>query len=151
MSTIIKYFAYGSNLDLEHLAALKVQVHYAVPAKLFDYILKFNVVNDAVAGGGYANIVPKKGAIVEGALIFIESVSLKYLDDYEGFPVLYKKAHVSVFDEKQQAEEALVYVGDKDRLGLNLRPSKSHLRKILNGEAFFSKAYFGKLSALRTV
>lgn len=145
MKDAIRYFAYGSNLDLEHLSDLKVKLIHMERAILNDYKLVFNVLNSYKVGVGYANISPHKGATTEGLIIYTDPASVRYLGDYEGFPVLYKKQALSVIKEDRQQEAVMAYIGNGKVIYDNLKPTRSHLTKILNGRKFLSGNYFEQL------
>ena len=148
MKELVKYFAYGSNLDLNHLKALGVRIEAVEKAVLYDYELAFNVVNAEIPGAGYANVSPAPEARVEGIVIHTDSSSIKLIDVYEEFPVLYNKRYLTVMTGSRKQRKVLVYVGNKKVLRCSLRPSKDHLFQILKGKDFFSALYFRWLSGI---
>ena len=82
----MKYFAYGSNLNITQMQdrcpdAVKLQ-----PFTLENYQLVFRY---------YADIIPVAGQSVTGGLWEISKADEKYLDLYEGYPTLYEKYHVA--------------------------------------------------------
>ena len=76
------YLAYGSNINLEHMAQRCPHSKVIATDKLKNYELEFR---------GVATIVPKKGASVPVLLWEIDQLDEISLDRYEGFPRLYRK------------------------------------------------------------
>lgn len=75
------YFAYGSNLLIERLQNRVSCFGTVTVVKTFvlnNYNLVFNV------KGGYANIIPLNGSIVEGVLYELNETQIEELDKYEG-------------------------------------------------------------------
>ena len=147
----IIYFAYGSNMDLQNLERLNVKIYKLEKAVLNDHMLIFNVINDHIQGAGYANITPHSMAVVEGLLISTDHNSILNLDQYEGYPYLYKKTFLPVVRENQQVEEALVYIGNFIRTKPGLKPTKEHLNHVLKGKDFLSVSYWTRLSDLEVI
>lgn len=78
MKDQIYYYAYGSNLSSARLRARIGYSEYVGNHTLNNYKLVFNC-------GGFANIEPSEGDIVEGSLYSITSEQLAKLAKYEGF------------------------------------------------------------------
>jgi gamma-glutamylcyclotransferase (GGCT)/AIG2-like uncharacterized protein YtfP len=104
------YFAYGSNMDREHMARLCPQAEALGPARLAHH--RF-----LVARGGYGSIAPKRGAAVHGVLWRISARDRAALDGYEAIgDGLYQHAMLPVhFGNKLL--RALVYVANDPRPG----------------------------------
>ncbi|UII28116.1 gamma-glutamylcyclotransferase [Fulvivirga maritima] len=141
----VKYFAYGSNMDLEHLELLKVKVFKAQPALLQEYKLTFNVKDNDLTGVGYANIMQSPTNEVEGILITTDEHSVTYIDLYENFPVDYKKENQQVKLRSGQTETAFLYIGNTSRCKEGLKPLNNHLLHLLKGKHFLSQEYYEKL------
>ncbi len=88
------YFAYGSNLNHFQMKRRCKDSIFLKKINLKDYSLTFRSKYRA------ADIEPKKGSIVPGALFEISKVDEKKLDVYEDFPVLYKKFYFLYYKKK---------------------------------------------------
>ena len=90
------YFAYGSNLDPERLRARVPGARLVGAARLRGYALVF-ASRPAASGFGFdgrpgvANIVPRPGAVVFGALYGLTPAALRDLDLFEGTPHVYRR------------------------------------------------------------
>ena len=125
----MKYFAYGSNLNIEHM---QFRCADAVPAGTFtlqDYQLVFRY---------YADIIPVPGQSVTGGLWDISERDEKSLDRYEGYPILYGKYYEAdiMFYRMRDTERALKLPGDDylkivlegmDDFGLSLEVFRNNL------------------------
>lgn len=107
------YFAYGSCMDLGGRITrdgYSQDFKYVGIGELSNYRFRMN----KIAGSGnavYANIVPTPGGKVLGKLYEItERVEKDYLDEREGYPTHYTKAHVSIRVGEDLYEDVLVYV-----------------------------------------
>jgi gamma-glutamylcyclotransferase (GGCT)/AIG2-like uncharacterized protein YtfP len=111
------YFAYGSNMNLEHMRRL-CGWHFRVlgPAKLKDYQF-------GPDGRGYANIRPKEKEEVWGVLFDLDQYSLDVLDQFEGFPDIFDRKQIKVFDNSGNEVEAWVYIEQPDHF------AQSHIRE----------------------
>lgn len=93
------YFAYGSNLSLEQMAARCPESRYIGTARLHDYRWQINQ-------RGYANVVHEPGNCVEGLCYILSGADEARLDRYEGVPVAYEKVFMEL--ELFTAKAALV-------------------------------------------
>lgn len=109
----IYYFAYGSNLDADHLRERVPAAEPAGTARLEGYRLAF---------GGYsphwdgppATIVPAEGDSVAGRLYRMDRQETYILDYYEGHPVRYERRRERVRSPETGETSAQVYVKDVD-------------------------------------
>ncbi|MER9652468.1 gamma-glutamylcyclotransferase [Mesorhizobium sp. M0152] len=115
------YFAYGSNLNIDQMAARCPCARPVGPFDLVDHELVFR---------GVADIVAKPGARVAGGLWRITEECEKALDRYEGVASeLYRKEFVTV--EVDGCEErALVYMMNRTSV---FPPSSDYLSTIAEG------------------
>lgn len=105
------YFAYSSNMNLEHMRRLCGW--------------RFNVMGQAVLNDyevgpdlrGYFNIRKKMGAKVMGVLYKLDEDCLKALDDIEGFPEVFSRAEILVNDIAGHAVKAWVYIQSPEKFG----------------------------------
>jgi gamma-glutamylcyclotransferase len=80
------YFAYGSNLCLEQMAARCPESRYIGLARLHNFRWQINQ-------RGVANVVPKHGSVVEGLCYLLSRRDEVRLDRNEGVPTAYAKQH----------------------------------------------------------
>jgi gamma-glutamylcyclotransferase (GGCT)/AIG2-like uncharacterized protein YtfP len=107
------YFAYGSNMNHEHMKHRCPKAKYLRKMILPDYELVFRSV---------ADVQEAPGKKVEGALFEITKDCEKALDRYEGYPNLYTKRVV---------DNIMFYtMVDKDRV---YPPSEGYLWTIVHG------------------
>ncbi len=94
------YFAYASNLSKEYMLS---RCPDAIPIKkvsLKGYALTFNEL---------ADIIKDETEEVFGAIYVISKEELEILDMLEGYPDLYDRIGVELFDEKGNTYEAFAY------------------------------------------
>jgi len=147
----VAYFAYGANMNLQHLCNLGVQVLRAERAILEGWRLCFNVVDREQLGSGFANILPSDGDRVEGVLYLIATVSIASLDTYEDYPQDYGKVWVKVQTWEGLTVECFVYVGRCDRLAEGLLPTDQYLQLLLTAQPFLSVEYYRELKHLQVL
>jgi hypothetical protein len=112
MSETRLYFAYGSNLNLDGMAARCPDSEPVGVAILGGWALTFR---------GVADIERREGARTHGALWRISDRDLEGLDAYEGYPRLYRRELVPVRTAEDELV-ALTYVMNDDYLGLPSLP-----------------------------
>lgn len=126
------YFAYGSNLNMEHMAKRCPDARVFGQAILPNYRMLFRANG---SGRGVADIEPAPGEVVVGGLWTITISDLKALDIYEGYPNLYNRKTIPVYmvtgKKTTKKVKALVYImapGHKPAM-----PSFEYLRIIAEG------------------
>ena len=107
------YFAYGSNMNHEHMKMRCPKSTYLRKMTLPDYELVFRPV---------ADIQKAPGKKVEGALFEITKDCERALDRYEGFPHLYIKQYVDNVMFYTMVDKENVYP-----------PGEGYLRTIMTG------------------
>ena len=80
----IKYFAYGSNLDLPQMKRRCPSSKLISKGSLSGYRLTFNRFSSGW-GGGVADVIQEKGSKVWGLVFEISDTDLERLDRYEGY------------------------------------------------------------------
>lgn len=105
------YFAYGSNLNLEHMRRI-CGWHCSLLCRtsLPDYEIGLD-------SRGYANIRPKKGETIYGLLYEIDEDGIHMLDKFEGYPKVFDRQEVMVFDENNVKYKAQVYIEPPGEFG----------------------------------
>lgn len=147
---MIKYFAYGSNLNLSKLKERGIEYQLIGKAVLKDWKLVFEVVDPEQEGVSYANIIPFDGEVVEGAVFEIDKVNRIKIDKYEGVPDFYVRDEVEVVVESGGEITCMTYLANPFSVSGKLKPTKSYLREILDSQEFFSQEYFKRLSEIET-
>lgn len=97
-----KYFAYGSNMNVEAMAKRCPKSKVIGPAKLMRH--SFVVMQE-----GFANVMQHPNGVVYGLLWELALSDIAALDRYEGG--LYKKITQPVIKSAGGAAQALLYVG----------------------------------------
>ena len=142
---MVKYFAYGSNLDSKRMIERGVVFtsrHFGI---LKDYKLVFNKKSSKNnLREGYANIVKSKGSVVEGGIYEITEESVLLLDRYEGFPTHYSREYIDI-EAEDRTIRCIVYIAITDKVMDGLKPSKEYFNKILEGKDLFTENYFNNL------
>ena len=105
------YFAYGSNMNLDHMRRL-CGWHFRVlgPAAVEGYEFGADL-------RGFATIHEKKGSKVWGVLFEIDQECLDILDDFEGYPDVFGRYHIEVKDSLGEKLQAWVYIEPKEQFG----------------------------------
>lgn len=102
----MRYFAYGSNMNLEQMAFRCPGATVVGAAQLPSHRIRF--VNDAGGfDGGVATIVADDDAEVWGVVWEISGEHLKALDEWEAYPVAYDRFDTAVFTPEPMT--AIVY------------------------------------------
>ena len=110
------YFAYGANLDITNMQRRCPDAVAIQPLHLEGYRLAFS---------GVATILPEETSQVPGALWAISESDEQALDQFEGWPYLYRKEII-----QQDGLEFMVYVMNSTIAG---EPDKSYLDTITSG------------------
>jgi len=104
------YFAYGSNLSLEQMQARCPDARFFSVAHLSGYRLAFGGFSQT-RGGGVATIRPDhKGGRTAGVLFEMTPDDWRKLDVYEGYPSIYRREVVQVFNPAGWPIQAQVYI-----------------------------------------
>ena len=115
------YFAYGSNMNHEHMKYRCPKSKYIGAHKLPDHELVFRSV---------ADVQQSKDSSVVGALFKITDECERSLDRYEGYPNLYTKKYHMAQDENMPKKIMFYSMVDKQ---LVFPPSESYLETIIKG------------------
>jgi len=91
---MIYYFAYGSNLHHKQMKKRCPKCRYVKKLTLSNFELVFR------NQGGWADIQRKIGKKVCGALYIISKYAESRLDNYEDYPIVYKKMYFKHKDKK---------------------------------------------------
>lgn len=150
-AAIMKYFAYGSNMDvrqLSHRIGGKVQQLERKRAVLAGYTLKFNKRTESNPREGKANIVADSDGKTEGVLDTITEDELDKLAEYEGG---YERKRLIIGLEDGTATEAATFMAKSGRTRDGLKPTRDYLRHLLAGREFLSREYVQWLESVETL
>ena len=129
------YFAFGSNLDEARLRMHCPSARFVLPARLPDHRLAFSIESKRSWHGGVADIVPRAGDEVWGALWAIAGEHARALDEQEGLfrdPPAYRRYRVTVATASADSVTCRSYqVVSPDTQGF--APSPAYLDTILRG------------------
>jgi cation transport regulator ChaC len=140
---MIKYFAYGSNMDISRLSKRGVNPITIHKGTLKNWKLVFN--KKASAGDwGFANIIQSEGDLVEGLIFSIEEKSLKLLDKFEGAPKHYRRELIEI-ETDGCAIKCITYIAQPEHVVEGLLPTKEYMEFLLNGAKILSEEYQQKL------
>jgi len=143
---MIKYFAYGSNMDMSRLSSRGVNPITRNKGTLKDWKLKFN--KKASAGDwSFANIEPSKGDIVEGLVFEIKESDLKLLDKFEGAPRHYRREFL-VVETYTETIKCITYIAQTEHVVEGLLPTKEYMEFLLNGAKMLSEEYQEMLNGI---
>lgn len=124
------YFAYGSNLSLRQMRERCPQAKRSCGARLPNWTLFFTVGSRSQTGGT-ATIRLQQGQQVLGGIYEIDAACLRALDKHEGYPSVYDRMNVIVFNDLGHAIEAVTYF--KKGRAVELAPSQQYLAIIREG------------------
>lgn len=120
------YVAYGSNLHLEQMA------HRCPDATVYGSgVIK----NYRLAFYGVASILPQKGEDCPVGVWLISELDEIFLDQYEGYPYLYRKEEIEVTMDSGETVTAMVYIMNRD--GAEYDPSPTYYNTIYTGYKSF--------------
>ncbi|MFC1937418.1 gamma-glutamylcyclotransferase family protein [Chloroflexota bacterium] len=124
------YFAYASNLNRKQMAERCPDSEPLFVATLPNYRLLFSGWSRQ-RRGGTATIQRSQGDKVRGAVYEISEQCLKRLDKYEGYPEIYNRLKVMVFNEDGEPVESVTYI----KIGQleETQPAKEYLAIIQQG------------------
>lgn len=118
------YLAYGSNLNLNQM---KYRCPTAVAAGTYylkGYSLEFRC---------YLTIVKDENGVVPLGIFELDDEEERYLDRYEGYPILYRKEIFKVkLNDDNKEIEALIYIMNDGQYP-KIKPSKRYLDTCLEG------------------
>ena len=142
---MVRYFAYGSNMDPEQMIGRGVEFTSREWALLKGWRLEFNKEVSSCPNAGYANIVKDEDGVVEGILYEITEKGLGLLDCKEGYPDHYGQIQVGVVLGNGEEVEAITYVAQLDWVREGLKPTRDYMQHLLAGCDLLSDEYCDKL------
>ena len=141
------YFAYGSNMNPERVAARGLVFNGIRPARLHGFRLVFDKVSRNHPHASHANIVHDPGGLVEGVLYRLASAEeILIMDPFEQAPVNYGRDAVEV-DSEGERIPAWTYFANRAVRRDGFRPPRSYLNHLLAGRRYLSREYYRWLRA----
>jgi gamma-glutamylcyclotransferase (GGCT)/AIG2-like uncharacterized protein YtfP len=139
------YFAYGSNMNVERVAARIGETRRALSGALMGYVLTFDKAS-RIPGIAHANVTFCPGEQVEGVLFeLLEPAQIELMDPFEGVPNDYFRQR-RVIHTPEGEIEAWVYMAVPERTRPALRPAREYLDHLLAGKPFLSQEYHARLA-----
>jgi len=143
---MIKYFAYGSNMDMSRLSNRGVNPETRDKGTLKNWKLKFN--KKASAGDwSFANIEQSEGDIVEGLVFTIKESDLKLLDKFEGAPRHYRREILEI-ETDREAIKCITYIAQPEHIVEGLLPTEEYIEFLISGSKLLSPEYQKMISEL---
>ncbi len=130
---MIRYFAYGSNMDPDQMGERCPSARLVGPASLVDFRLAFTRESEVTyPGSGVADVVAAPGSVVWGAVYSVDEADLRALDRLEGAGIAYARTQVGVVDEKGDTVPAVTYVviRKSDR---EFQPTAEYMSRVIGG------------------
>ena len=141
---MIKYFAYGSNLDLPQMKRRCPSSKLISKGSMSGYRLTFNRFSSGW-GGGVADVIQDQGSKVWGLVFELSDTDLERLDRYEGYhkdwTSLYERWNTVIDTPNGQVSDVWVYtVVEKQQF---VKPTLEYLQIIKDAAKKwnFPKAY----------
>lgn len=120
------YFAYGSNMSLEHMRRL-CGWHFSVLGQAVLENYQFGPDTR-----GYANIRPQSGEKVYGVVYEVDQYCVDALDEFEGYPQVFGREEVVVKDPEGDEYKAWVYLEAPEYFGVD-EIKEEYLKRVIAG------------------
>jgi len=145
------YFAYGSNMDPQRVAARGLRFEHVCGAMLHGVALAFDKQSRAHHGSGHANLAFDRTAAVEGVLYQLRGADeIVHMDAVEAAPINYSRDVVMV-SVAGRSVAAWTYFANAAVIHPGLRPQRAYLAHLLAGRPYLSQGYFDRLSQIQCV
>ena len=144
-SVVVRYFAYGSNMNVERMRERGMQFEMVVDARLHGFELQFHKTSRKHPDVGHANVAYAPGATVEGVLYELSGPEeITRMDPFESAPVNYSREVVQVVTPHGTLS-SWTYFANPAVLQPGLKPPRSYLEHLLAGRPFLSDEYYQML------
>ncbi len=138
----IKYFAYGSNLNIDQMKVRGANIYSMDKAKLPGWKLAFTF-KSSNRGGGVLDIIPGDvDDLVKGVVYTIDFESLEKLDEFEGREIqdnrevgIYRRQYIPVI-LGNNCKTVLTYVVNRIleyKKKTHFPPSEEYIETVING------------------
>jgi gamma-glutamylcyclotransferase (GGCT)/AIG2-like uncharacterized protein YtfP len=121
------YFAYGANMDPDHMARRVPGARVVGPGRLDGFRLEFNVYSTEWAGGA-ANLELDEDGHTWGVLWEVDEQDLNGLDAFQGHPTFFRREDVAI-DGPEGAVVAWTY-RVAHQAGTYVRPTDAYVRSL---------------------
>ncbi|MDX2465324.1 MAG: gamma-glutamylcyclotransferase family protein [Porticoccus sp.] len=139
------YFAYGSNMNPERMAARELDVLSACSGRLEGFGLRFNKRSRRDATLACANVVYAPGECVEGVLYHLATpLEIAKLDPHEGTPVRYSR-ELFLIQMASSFIPAWTYIANPAVIDDSIRPARWYVEHLLAGKAYLSLEYWRRI------
>lgn len=148
----MKYFAYGSNMNENRMIQRGLKPKSKEAAYIEEFEFKINKKSYKNPKIGYANIMPKKGSIVEGIVYDVSENDIKKLDKFEGYPKHYYRDYLDVKLKNGDIVKAYVYIAKGEWISVEeLKTTNKYKENILKGREMLSNNYYEFLNESITI
>ena len=145
------YFAYGSNMNPQRVAARGLRFERVCGATLRGVALAFDKQSRAHPASGHANLTFNRQALVEGVLYQLHGVDeIVHMDAFEASPINYSR-DIVVVSAAGRSVPAWTYFANAAVIRPGLRPERAYLAHLLAGRPYLSQGYFDRLSRIHCV
>ncbi len=144
---VARYFAYGSNMNLERVRERGIRFSAVLPATLSGVRLAFDKVSRQHPGVGNANVTYDAAGAVEGVVYLLDSSEeITKMDPFELTPRSYSREIVQVSTPEGELT-TWTYFANPGVRRAGLIPARTYLDHLLSGEPFLSTEYFAMLKS----
>lgn len=145
------YFAYGSNMSSARLIARTPSAQAIATAHLPKYNLGYTKLGVDASGKCGIKLTNNPAHRVYGVLFKIKQTEKEALDVFEGLGFVYTDQEVTVYDENNQAKQAITYVPLSEDKGL--QPWDWYKQHVVRGAYEFNlpKPYIEALEAVEAM
>lgn len=144
---MLKYFAYGSNLNDNRMISRGVNFTSKEKGILKGYRFVINKISQKNPNIGFANIVKDENSEVEGIIYGVNMDDIQKLDKYEGTPKHYRREILTINNE-----QVVVYIANESWTSIDeLYTTEEYKNHILEGKEYLSEKYFNQLLKIKTV
>jgi gamma-glutamylcyclotransferase (GGCT)/AIG2-like uncharacterized protein YtfP len=144
---MLKYFAYGSNLNDNRMISRGVNFTSKEKGILKGYRFVINKISQKNPNIGFANIVKDENSEVEGIIYGVNMDDIQKLDKYEGAPKHYRREILTINNE-----QVVVYIANESWTSIDeLYTTEEYKNHILEGKEYLSEKYFNQLLKIKTV
>ncbi|MEH6617668.1 MAG: gamma-glutamylcyclotransferase family protein [Porticoccus sp.] len=139
------YFAYGSNMNSDRMAARDLQVLSTCSGWLEGFGLRFNKRSRREATLACANVVYAPGERVEGVLYHLAApTEIIKLDHHEGAPFRYSRELFRV-QTTTRFIPAWTYIANPGVIGNSIKPARWYVEHLLAGKAYLTSEYWDRI------
>lgn len=139
------YFAYGSNMNSDRMAARDLQVLSSCSCWLEGFGLRFNKRSLREETLAFANVVYAPSERVEGVLYHLATpTEIIKLDRHEGTPVRYSRELFRV-QTASSVIPAWTYIANPAVIDNSIKPARWYVEHLLAGKAYLTSEYWDRI------